>query len=119
MKRNTLPLLQLCLILCFLVFLSSCVKDKCVRKYSIYTPVYETKAEARANIKTTSPQLVVQAGKIFLKGNYIFLNEKDKGIHIINNSNPANPVNTGFIPIPGNLDIAVSGNTLYADLYSD
>jgi len=43
----------------------------------------------------------------------------DKGVHIINNSNPSNPVVKAFINIPGNVDIAVKGNTLYADMYSD
>jgi hypothetical protein len=42
-----------------------------------------------------------------------------KGIHVIDNSNPAAPRNISFINIPGNVDIAVKGNSLYADCYSD
>jgi hypothetical protein len=52
-------------------------------------------------------------------GNYIFLNEVNKGVHIIDNSNPASPALKAFINIPGNVDIAVKGSTLYADLYTD
>ena len=52
-------------------------------------------------------------------GNYIFLNEVNKGVHIIDNTNPVNPVIKSFINIPGNVDIAVKGSTLYADLYTD
>ena len=58
-------------------------------------------------------------GKIYIRGNYIFLNEVDKGIHVINNSNPSRPENVAFIDIPGNMDMAVKGNILYADLYTD
>jgi hypothetical protein len=42
-----------------------------------------------------------------------------KEIHVINNSNPSRPENVAFIDIPGNMDMAVKGNILYADLYTD
>lgn len=56
---------------------------------------------------------------MFIKGNYLFLSEKNKGIHIINNTNPASPVNESFIPIPGTEDVVVKGNTLLADCFID
>jgi hypothetical protein len=56
---------------------------------------------------------------LFILGNYIFLNEVDKGVHIIDNAIPTQPRNIAFIDIPGNVDIAVKGTTLYADLYTD
>ena len=52
-------------------------------------------------------------------GNYIFLNEVNKGVHIIDNSNPSHPSVKSFINIPGNVDIAVKGSTLYADLFTE
>jgi hypothetical protein len=97
----------------------SCFKDKCSKTYTIYRPIYKSKAEVRANIKTVSPRAIKAAGKLFVYGSYIFLNEVDKGIHIIDNSNPSSPRNLGYISIPGNLDLAVKGSTLYADQYSD
>jgi len=102
-------------------FFNGCVKDNITRTYtySYYLPVYKTTAEVRANIKSNAPQNVVNPGKIVLLGNYIFLNETDKGIHVIDNSNPAAPRNVAFIDIPGNMDLALKGNTLYADLYTD
>lgn len=105
------------LLFCFI--LQGCLKDKLTKTYTIYTPVYKEKSEVFANIKSNAPTGINQPGKIFLYGNYIFLNEINKGVHIIDNSNPASPVMKAFINIPGNLDIAVKGNTLYADLYSD
>lgn len=107
------------LITCFT--LTGCIKDTCKKTYSYtwFEPVYKTRAEVRANIKSAAPRQVKAPGKLFVIGNYIFLNEINKGIHVINNGNPAAPVNIGFIDIPGNVDLAVKGNTLYADLYSD
>jgi hypothetical protein len=101
------------------VLFYSCMKDEVTRTYTIFEPIYKSKTEVYANIKTNPARAVENPGKIFLYGNYIFLNEVDKGVHIIDNSDPANPVIKGFIEIPGNLDIAVKGNTLYADLYRD
>jgi len=98
---------------------NSCLKDHCTRTYTIYTPIYKTNDEVRANIRSNAPREISKPGKIYIKGSYIFLNEMDKGIHVIDNSNPSSPRNIAFIDIPGNLDIAAKGNTLYADLYND
>ena len=97
----------------------SCLKDKLTHTYSILEPIYKTKNEVYANIKSNAPTQIQSPGKIFIYGHYIFLNEVDKGVHVIDNSDPANPVAKAFIDIPGNLDIAVKGNILYADLYRD
>lgn len=100
---------------------TDCVKDTCKKeqKITMYIPVYKTKDEVRNEVKRGPARDIERPGKIYILGNTIFLNELDKGIHIIDNSNPAHPVNTGFINIPGNLDIAAKGNILYADLYTD
>lgn len=100
-------------------FLPGCLKDTRSHTYKIYTPVYKTTEDVRANIKSNAPQNIMNPGKLFIKGQYIFLNEIDKGIHIIDNTNPANPKNVAFIDIPGNMDLAVKGDVLYADLYID
>jgi hypothetical protein len=34
---------------------------------------------------------IKQAGKIYFKDSYIFVNEVNKGIHVIDNSIPASP----------------------------
>lgn len=102
-----------------LIFLPGCLKDKVTRTYTIYTPVYKTTAEVRSNIKSDVARDIAKPGKLFIRGQYIYLNETDKGIHIIDNSNPSSPRNVAFVAIPGNLDLAVKGNILYADLYTD
>ncbi len=117
-KISTLCTLAAAFIFSSFIF-QGCLKDTVARTYTMYIPVYKTSAEVRANIKNDVPLHVKNPGKMFVLGNYIYLNEIDKGIHVIDNSNPAAPVNKYFIAIPGNLDLAVTGNTLYADLYTD
>lgn len=120
MKKVFLPPVA-ALLLGFTLLLQGCFKDsyKHTFHYTYYKPIYKTTAEVRSNIKSNAAQKVESPGKIYVRGQYIFLNEVDKGIHVIDNSDPAQPKNIGFITIPGNMDIAVKGNTLYADLYTD
>jgi hypothetical protein len=119
MKRPMLLWLQFITTASLLLLLTSCDKENCKHTYTLYTPVYHTLAEVRANIKSNPPKQVKKPGKIYIYGNYIFLNELNEGIHVIDNSQPASPKNIAFINIPGNIDLAVLGNTLYADSYSD
>src|SRR5690554_4484875 len=58
-------------------------------------------------------------GKIYLYGDYLLINEPKKGIHIVDNTNPSKPQLLNFINIPGNVDLAVNSNILYADSYVD
>ncbi len=110
-------------LLCSLVIIafSSCIKDECSKSnsYTFYRPLYKTKTELRENIKSNAPQQVENPGKLSILGKYIFLNETDKGVHVIDNANPAAPRRIAFIDIPGNMDMAIKGNTLYADMYTD
>ena len=87
--------------------------------YTMYLPVYKTLTQVRSEMKSSVPQPLEQTGKLYIYGQYIFLNEVNKGIHVIDNADPAQPKNISFIPIPGNVDLAVKSNYLYADSYSD
>jgi len=100
-------------------FLTGCLKDTCKSTYTIYQPIYKTLTQVRSEMKSSQPVALEQTGKLYLYGNYIFLNEVNKGIHIIDNSNPKAPKNISFINIPGNVDLAVKGSYLYADSYAD
>ena len=105
--------------LALLFVFNSCVKDTCTRRYEYWEPIYRTKDEVRANIKNNPVREIERPGKIYIRGNYIFLNELDRGIHVIDNSIKTSPRQVAFIDIPGNLDMAVKGNILYADFYTD
>jgi hypothetical protein len=101
------------------IMLSGCMKDKITRTYQIRTPIYEMLSTFREGIKSQPAVTIETTGKLTVSGKWIFLSEPYKGIHIIDNSNPASPKNVSFINIPGNEDMAIRGNTLYADAYGD
>jgi hypothetical protein len=118
------PFINLCntafwlLLVCFL---SSCHHDSESTAPSTrrgFRPVYISYEEMR-NVHTMAAQPMDNPGKIYIHGNYIFINEINKGIHIINNQDPASPQAISFISIPGNVDMAVKNNVLYADNSTD
>jgi hypothetical protein len=98
--------------------LISC-QDKVEEIYKINSPVYMSYDELRTSFKVAGAEEIIQPGKIYFKGNYIFVNEYQKGIHVVDNTNPANPQVIKFIEIPGNVDMAIRGNYLYVDSYVD
>lgn len=105
--------------LAFSFLLFTTCSDKIIEKYKVSVPVYMTYTDLREAVKKTSPQALKSPGKIYFKDNFIYINEYFKGIHIIDNTDPRNPTAKAFIEIPGNVDIAIKENTLYADSYID
>ena len=98
--------------------LSGC-RDKYTEEYYALDPIYMSFSDLRASVKMVNQQDLVKPGKIYTFGNYIFINEVKKGVHVYNNSNPTTPQYVGFLNIPGNIDMVVKNNILYADSYVD
>jgi hypothetical protein len=94
-------------------------KDQFTEVFTANAPIYMSYEDLRVAVKMNAPRELENPGKIYFKDGYIFINEELKGIHIIDNRNPASPQNLGFIDVPGNVDIAVKNNILYADSYID
>ncbi len=113
-------LLFLTALLSLSVLLEGC-SDKCevTNEYTYFEPVYTTVAEIRSSVELVAPQPMGATGTLYFKDGYLYVNEPGKGIHIIGNKNPSNPVPVSFLKIPGNYDLAIKGNTLYADSYVD
>ncbi len=77
-------------------------------------------SEVRKNYpKILQARDIVNAGKIYVYGDTLFIAEQGKGLHMINNRNKSAPQNTSFIEIPGNSDLAIKDNHLYVDSFSD
>ncbi len=93
------------------------VPDFDVEETMGYRPLYATESEKA--VKTLPPRTVENAGKIYVIQDYLLIVEKLKGVHIFDNTNPADPQNIGFLQIAGNNDVAVRDNLLYADQASN
>lgn len=99
------------------VLTTSC-KDEIVDIYTGHSPVYMSYADLENAVQIKSSEQVVHPGKLFFKDHVIFMNEYMKGIHVLDNTNPSSPQKIAFISIPGNVDISVINQTLYADSYT-
>ena len=104
------------LIISLLAF--SCM-DKIKDTYLIYEPVYLNYQDLREPVQAKSGQDIIQPGKLYFKDHQIYINEYMAGIHVVDNEDPSNPQVLKFIEIPGNVDLAIKGNILYADSYVD
>ena len=118
MKTRSLLLSISAIAILSVIFLIAC-ENKAKETKIVYVPEYMTLDEFRSSVKSTLPEEISNPGKIYYKDGYLFVNEVSEGIHIINNSNPENPQKVTFIKIPGNNDLAIKGNILYADSYTD
>ncbi len=100
--------------------LSNC-GDSCktTATYMYYTPVYSTSDEIKKAVAYTSPRNLSHLGRIYFKDRYLFVNETSEGIHVIDNTDPTSPLPKGFLKIPGNNDLAIVGDFLYANSYVD
>ncbi|WP_149276775.1 LVIVD repeat-containing protein [Pareuzebyella sediminis] len=70
-------------------------------------------------VAVTDPVPIENSGKIYAYKNYVFVNDINKGIHVLDNSNPSFPINIAFIKLEGNNDISIKDDRLFADSYGD
>jgi hypothetical protein len=96
---------------------SDSVKDTVT--YTANVPVYMSQDEFNATTKVAATRPLKNPGKICLYGNYLFINEINEGIHVIDNSDPSSPQHVAFIEILGNIDVAAKDGILYADNLTD
>mgnify|MGYP000379545916 CR=1 FL=1 len=86
---------------------------------SAYKPVLMEREVLENSIKLLPPQPIENYGKIYTKDKLLYINEFQRGVHIIDNSNPSSPKALAFISIPGNVDISIKNNIIYADNATD
>jgi hypothetical protein len=99
-----------------LLLLAGCGDADVNQNIAAYKPVYGTIDNIQSFIKTTAPQPLRSVGKIYTYNNLLLINEVGKGIHVYDNQDPTSPINSKFISIPGNIDVALKDGYLYADL---
>ena len=87
--------------------------------FNVAVPVLMSKTEFRNSVEVQGPKRVEVSGKIYAYDNYIFVNNRFNGVQIIDNTNPSSPQAKAYIKIPGNIDISIKDNYLYADSSSD
>lgn len=92
---------------------------RCVERIQFASPIYMSYNDLRSSVRVAGVRPMDDIGRIYVFQNTLYVNERNRGIHVIDNSDPFDPQPLRFIEIPGNLDIEIRGTRLYADSFID
>ena len=85
-------------------------------RYGGWTPYFMQRAELEKSVKLApGAREMVDPGKLWIAGDKIYVVERYKGVHIIDNSDPTDPRPAGFLIAPGCMDVALRGEVIYLD----
>jgi hypothetical protein len=120
MMNKTIKLLFVVAV--FIASLSACVVEPFdaefpAGKVNGYRPLYGS--QVATEVSLLPAKALENPGKIYVYNQYLLINERSKGIHIYNNSDPSNPQAVAFINLLGNTDMAIKNDILYADHNGD
>lgn len=98
---------------------SSCQQKSELQEVLVAKPITMTKDAYKSSVKSEEPRQIIQSGKIYAYGNFIFINEPYLGLHVIDNTDPSAPQKIRFINIPGNVDLSIKDDYLFVDSLND
>ncbi len=76
-------------------------------------------SELRSAVRLEAPREMKEMKGLYLYGDRIFMTEKGKGVHIINNADATNPAVEGFINVPGNTNVSIRNGFMFVDSFVD
>lgn len=108
----------------FIPFLLSALLTACGASdgyYKAAIPVSKPRAELQAEILLTSALPNLTYSKLYSEdyGKLLFAIVKDKGVQIIDNSNPESPEGIAFLNLKGIEDVVIEGDTFVTNQYAD
>ena len=104
------------------VLFTSCLEEVCEENRIVrgFEPVVVNAEEWRSStFPITAPQPVCEASGFYVYDQYLLMVEETKGLHIYDNSDPANPRAITFMEAPGVQGMAVRNGILYLNQFTD
>ena len=92
---------------------SGCPDDEPFIPTSNYEPIVLTREAFEQSVILQNSKPIEVSGKIYVIEEFLFVNEKREGFHLFDNSNPANPIASKFLNVPGATDIAIKDGVFY------
>lgn len=116
--------LKLLLLAAIMPLLGSCCwscpdDDEPASRPQNYRAETMTREELEASVALTQPRTMEKAGKIYVKDNFLFVNDVNRGFHIYVYDDAGNPIEVAFLAVPGATDLAVRNNTLFINQATD
>ncbi len=98
------------------VFLSTSLPPDRILTRQDYLPIFMERSDLEKSVfYIPEARELRHTGKIYTKDGYVYVNERYKGVHVIDNKDPHHPKIFAFINAPGCIDMAVKGNIMYLD----
>lgn len=105
------------------LFFQSCFveTERVVENYysSLYEPVVMDRENFEQSLAFKEPQPMQHAGKIYVKDSYVFIVDKNKGIHIYKNMENYQLNEISYFEVPGATDIAIRNQIFYINQATD
>lgn len=118
-KPNSMKRIPILILLATVMLITYSCEDRRLQTYTANVPVYLSYEDLRKTIDMEESRAIEQPGKIYFKDSYIYINEYMQGVHVIDISDPSSPASVAYIPVPGNIDMAIKDDILYLDSYVD
>ena len=116
-------MLRLLTLLCAALCFTGCLEETCNESRIVigFEPVTTSAGEWRSNSNFFCGvgQPICTASGFYVYQDYLLVVEENKGLHIYDNSNPANPTPITFMEAPGGQGLAVRNDILYLNQYTD
>jgi hypothetical protein len=81
-----------------------------------YSPILMERTALDTSVQyVPNAMSILDPGNICVFKNWILLVEHYKGVHVIDNTDPFNPIRVGFLRVPGCQSVAVGNGVLYVD----
>ncbi len=109
------------LLLALIMTAVGCDVDDCEQtvRYVKATGIYADLESVRVDDLVGAPRDIESPGKINVSSELLIIGDRGTGIHIINNTDPENPQPLHFLEVPGNHQLYVDGDYIYANAYYD
>ncbi len=114
-KYLTMKYMRITAIFIIALLATSFSREPSFEEMSAYKPILLKKSDLAVSVFMLEAKEFENPGKIYLYGSNVYIVDLYKGIHVIDNSDPYNPNKTGFLHIPGVMDLAIKDSVLYAD----
>ncbi len=93
--------------------------DNIIIEQSAYRPILLDRTSFENSVLLKDPVSIAKSGKIYVKGDLLFINEIHKGFHIYDNSDPKTPKAIQFLEVPGSTDLAIREDIIYINQATD
>ncbi|MFY0592224.1 hypothetical protein [Roseivirga sp.] len=114
----TKPVYLFIVLLCFLSVgcIESTLPDFPKGEVVGYKPVYLSDPDN--SIGLVGAREVEDPGQIYLLGDLLLMNDVGKGIHVIDNADPSNPIARGFLTVQGSENMVLRDGIVYVNQYN-